>query len=45
MEPGVKDDLVRWTENSSEGGRIRDRHVKRPRKKFLGGSSPLAQWC
>ena len=45
MEPGVEDDLVRGTENSSEGGRIRDRHVKRPRKKFPGGSSLLAQWC
>ena len=45
MEPGIKDDLVRGTENSSEGGRIRDRHVKRRRKKFPGGSSLLAQWC
>ena len=48
MEPGVKDDLARWSENSGEGGGIRDRHVGRHvgRKKFLeGGSGLLAQWC
>lgn len=30
MESGVEDALARWTENSSEGGRIGDRCIGRP---------------